>query len=61
MNIKNAVSEKKTYSPPEVKRWGTIADLTRVGLSRQDGDFKGGSILIKIRPPFKKRRPGFFR
>ena len=29
---------RKTYSAPQVKRWGTVADLTHVGLTNPGFD-----------------------
>ena len=37
-------SNKKTYSAPTVKRWGSVADLTKTGLTRRGGDGKSGSV-----------------
>lgn len=35
---------KKPYRKPELKKWGTVADLTKTGLSTEGGDAKSGSI-----------------
>ena len=40
--IKNA---KKSYNAPSVKRWGTVEDLTKTGLTDNGGDGKIGSVL----------------
>jgi hypothetical protein len=37
--------EKKTYEKPTLKTWGTIADLTKVGLTNPGADIKSGSVL----------------
>jgi hypothetical protein len=37
--------EKKTYEKPTLKTWGTVADLTKVGLTQMGNDAKGGSVL----------------
>ena len=37
--------EKKTYSAPTLKKWGTVEDLTKTGLTHQGDDGKIGSIL----------------
>ncbi|MEW6636305.1 MAG: lasso RiPP family leader peptide-containing protein [Actinomycetota bacterium] len=36
---------KKAYTPPELKKWGTVADLTQTGRTRPGADAKGGSAL----------------
>lgn len=36
---------RKVYVAPEIKRLGTIADLTRTGLTHEGDDGKIGSIL----------------
>ena len=37
--------EKKTYEKPTLKTWGTVADLTKVGLTQAGNDLKDGSVL----------------
>ncbi len=34
---------KKAYTSPELKKWGTVADLTQTGTTTAGGDAKGGS------------------
>ena len=34
---------QKEYSRPELKNWGTVADLTQTGLTRPGADAKSGS------------------
>jgi hypothetical protein len=34
---------KKEYQRPELKNWGTVADLTQTGLTNPGGDAKSGS------------------
>ena len=34
---------RKDYSRPELKNWGTVADLTQTGLTRPGDDVKSGS------------------
>lgn len=34
---------KKPYDSPKLKKWGTMADLTRTGLTNPGGDAKSGS------------------
>jgi hypothetical protein len=36
--------EKKKYEKPELKKWGTINDLTKVGNTHPGGDTFGGSV-----------------
>ncbi len=36
-------SQKKAYTPPELKEWGTVADLTQNGGTNPGTDGKGGS------------------
>jgi len=35
---------KKEYRKPEIKAWGTVADLTATGLTRPGNDAKSGSV-----------------
>jgi hypothetical protein len=35
--------EKKTYNRPEIKSWGTVAELTATGMTMPGGDNKSGS------------------
>jgi hypothetical protein len=35
--------EKKAYTPPKLKKWGTVADLTKTGMTTAGADGKGGS------------------
>jgi hypothetical protein len=39
------LQKKKVYTTPAVKQWGTIADLTKTGLTHSGDDGKVGSIL----------------
>ncbi len=39
-----AMVVKKAYTSPELKALGSVADLTRTGLSQDGGDAKRGSI-----------------
>lgn len=34
---------KKAYTPPELKKWGKVADLTKTGQTMPGADGKGGS------------------
>jgi len=34
---------KKDYHKPEIKAWGTVADLTATGMTNPGNDAKGGS------------------
>lgn len=34
---------KKSYTPPKLRRWGTVADLTQTGKTTPGADGKGGS------------------
>jgi hypothetical protein len=34
---------RKRYTPPTLKAWGTVAELTQTGNTREGGDAKGGS------------------
>ena len=43
--MQNVRKVKKAYTSPTVKRWGTIADLTRTGLTNKGSDGKVGSVL----------------
>ena len=36
---------KKEYRKPEIKAWGTVADLTATGLTNPGNDAKSGSVL----------------
>jgi len=44
-NTANPSALKKEYSRPELKNWGTVADLTQTGLTRPGDDAKSGSVL----------------
>lgn len=35
---------KKEYTAPELKTWGTVADLTQTGKTNEGGDAKTGSV-----------------
>jgi hypothetical protein len=35
--------QKKDYNKPEIKAWGTVADLTATGMTRPGNDAKAGS------------------
>lgn len=35
--------QKKEYNKPEIKSWGTVADLTATGLTNPGNDAKSGS------------------
>lgn len=37
--------DKKTYQPPELNEWGTVADLTGTGQTNPGDDGKTGSVL----------------
>lgn len=39
-----AQKAKKTYSPPTITDWGTIADLTKVGQTHPGTDIMDGSV-----------------
>jgi hypothetical protein len=41
----SADKAKSPYQKPELKTWGTIADLTQLGFTNPGGDTKGGSVL----------------
>lgn len=34
---------KKSYTSPELRKWGTVANLTQTGLTNPGADGKGGS------------------
>jgi hypothetical protein len=36
---------KKTYTSPDLKKWGTVTTLTQTGKTREGGDQKNGSKL----------------
>jgi hypothetical protein len=38
---------KKTYRQPTLKKWGTVADLTKTGLTFEGGDAKIGSAMSR--------------
>ncbi len=42
-NLQSAA--KKVYAAPKLKEWGTVADLTKTGLTHSGDDGKIGSIL----------------
>lgn len=35
---------KKSYTSPRLKKWGTVTDLTKTGLTNPGGDAKSGSV-----------------
>ena len=35
---------KKRYHPPELKKWGSVADLTKTGFTHFGQDAKTGSV-----------------
>jgi hypothetical protein len=35
--------EKKDYTQPELRTWGTVTDLTKTGLTNPGADGKSGS------------------
>ena len=39
------LATRKAYAAPKLKEWGTVADLTRTGLTNSGDDGKVGSIL----------------
>ena len=39
--------EKKGYTPPTLKTWGTVRDLTQTGKTNPGGDGKSGSAASK--------------
>lgn len=41
------MESKKTYTTPELKTWGKVADLTQTGFTMAGADAKGGSALSK--------------
>lgn len=38
------LNAKKVYAAPELKEWGTVADLTRTGNTWESGDAKTGEL-----------------
>jgi hypothetical protein len=36
---------KKEYAAPTIRDWGTVTQLTQVGLTRPGTDAKSGSVL----------------
>ncbi len=38
------MESKKAYTSPELKKWGTVADLTQTGKTNEGGDQKNGSV-----------------
>jgi hypothetical protein len=42
---------RKPYETPQVKEWGAVADLTRVGFTQPGADVKGGSVTPKGKGP----------
>jgi len=42
---KNINTSKKPYSPPAIKLWGDVHDLTATGLSSGGGDAKTGTAM----------------
>ena len=49
MSEREKISAKKSYSKPELLKFGTVADLTKTGQSYEGGDAKIGSALSKGR------------
>ena len=43
----NSKEPKKPYAAPEIDDWGTVADLTKTGLTHPGADAKEGSVLSK--------------
>ena len=41
--MKKVSQARKVYVAPTIKRWGTVADLTKTGQTNPGGDGKGGS------------------
>jgi hypothetical protein len=41
--------EKKSYTPPKLKKWGTVADLTKTGRTMPGADGKSGSAASRGR------------
>ena len=37
------MESKKSYTPPVLKKWGKVADLTQTGRTMPGADAKGGS------------------
>ena len=50
-----AGSAREQYTRPELKCWGTVADLTRAGGSNPGGDLRNGSGPAN---PFNGGPPG---
>ena len=40
------LNAKKVYTAPKLKEWGSVADLTRTGLTHEGDDGKLGSIAF---------------
>lgn len=38
------MESKKAYTSPELKKWGTVANLTQTGKTNEGGDSKTGSV-----------------
>lgn len=38
------MNDPKKYSKPVLKNWGTVADLTKTGLTNSGNDAKQGSV-----------------
>ncbi|MCG6656302.1 lasso RiPP family leader peptide-containing protein [Halomonas campisalis] len=32
------------YEPPQLKQWGSVSDITQVGLTNPGGDLRQGSV-----------------
>jgi hypothetical protein len=39
---------KKDYQKPEIKAWGTVADLTATGMTNPGNDAKAGSVTTSM-------------
>lgn len=46
---KGMKDQKKIYTPPKLKKWGTVADLTQTGRTNPGGDGKLGSAASQGR------------
>ena len=44
-HMSDAQKVKKAYFSPKLVKWGTVADLTKTGLTHEGDDGKIGSIL----------------
>ena len=43
--VQESETKKKPYQKPDLKTWGTIADVTQLGNTNPGDDTKGGSVL----------------